>query len=310
MDSFQHKPVLLTQCIEGLAIKPDGIYVDGTCGGAGHSKEIAKLLSGGMLYGLDQDPDAVQVATERLKGLPAKVLHTNFRYAKDALGHEGVDKIDGVLLDLGVSSYQLDSAQRGFSYNRNGALDMRMSREGTTARDLVNSLSPQELRDILRKYGEEKFAWQIAKKIEKVRAEAPITTTVQLAETVASAYPPAERRKAKNPARKTFQALRIAVNDELGALEEALEDFFSMLKPGGRMRVITFHSLEDRIVKQYFKSLTVKCTCPPEQLICTCGGKAKGILINKKPVTADPAEQRENRRARSAKLRVIEKAPE
>ncbi len=307
MSEFSHKSIMLNQCIEGLNIKPQGIYVDGTCGGAGHSKEIAKRISTGMLYGLDQDPDAVAVATERLKGLPAKVIKTNFRDAKYALKKEGIEKIDGVLLDLGVSSYQLDTAERGFSYNSDAYLDMRMSKEGASAADLVNTLSVQELTDILREYGEEKFAYGIAKKIAAYRENQPITTTTQLSEIVNSAYPAAERRKSKNPSRKTFQALRIAVNDELGALKDALEDMFDMLNPGGRMCIITFHSLEDRIVKQYFKELTVSCTCPKELPICVCGGKARGKLITKKPLEADMQEQQENRRSRSAKLRIIEK---
>ena len=308
MSEFSHKSIMLNQCIEGLAIKPDGIYVDGTCGGAGHSREIAKhLTEGGMLYGLDQDPDAVAVATERLSGLPAKVIQTNFRDAKYALRKENVEKIDGVLLDLGVSSYQLDTAERGFSYNAEAYLDMRMSKEGPSAADLVNTLSVQELTDILREYGEEKFAYGIAKKIVACRENEPVTTTTQLSEIVNSAYPAAERRKSKNPSRKTFQALRIAVNDELGALKDALNDMFEMLNPGGRMCIITFHSLEDRIVKQYFKELTVSCTCPKELPICICGSKAKGKLITKKPIEADAQEQEENRRSRSAKLRIIEK---
>ena len=307
MSEFSHVPIMLSQCIEGLNIVPSGIYVDGTCGGAGHSKEIAKRLTTGMLYGLDQDPDAVQVATERLAGLPAKVIHTNFRLAKEALAREGVEKIDGVLLDLGVSSFQLDTAERGFSYSADAFLDMRMSKEGKTAADLVNNLPLQELTDILRDYGEEKFAYGIAKKIIAYRENEPITTTKQLSEIVNSAYPSAERRKSKNPSRKTFQALRIAVNDELGALQDALEELFSLLNPGGRMCIITFHSLEDRIVKQYFKNLATKCTCPKELPICICGGKAKAELISRKPIEASEQEQEENRRSRSAKLRIIEK---
>ncbi|MEG2192854.1 MAG: 16S rRNA (cytosine(1402)-N(4))-methyltransferase RsmH [Oscillospiraceae bacterium] len=307
MSEFSHIPIMLSQCIEGLAIKPEGIYVDGTCGGAGHSKEIAKRLSGGMLYGLDQDPDAVAVATQRLQGLPAKVIHTNFRQARYALSQEGVEKIDGVLLDLGVSSFQLDNAQRGFSYSADAFLDMRMSKEGKTAADLVNELPLQELTDILRKYGEEKFAYGIAKKIVAYRENEKITTTKQLSEIVNSAYPAAQRRKSKNPSRQTFQALRIAVNDELGALEEALSELFDMLNPGGRMCIMTFHSLEDRIVKQYFKTLAIKCTCPKELPVCVCGGIAKAELITRKPIEADEAEQSENRRSRSAKLRIIEK---
>lgn len=307
MSEFIHKPIMLEECIDGLAIKPDGIYIDGTCGGAGHSKEIAKKLSTGMLYGLDQDPDAVETATQRLLGLNAKVIQTNFRQAKAALSEFGIEKIDGVLLDLGVSSYQLDTAQRGFSYNADAFLDMRMSKEGETAADLVNNLSVQEITDILREYGEEKFAYGIAKKIVLARQTVPITTTKQLSEIVNSAVPAAIRRKEKNPSRKTFQALRIAVNDELGALQDALEELFDMLSVGGRMCVITFHSLEDRIVKQYFKNLTISCTCPKEFPICVCGGTASGKLITRKPIEARETEQEENRRSRSAKLRIIEK---
>ena len=307
MTEFSHKSIMLNQCIEGLNIKPDGIYVDGTCGGRGHSKEIAKRLTTGRLYGFDQDPDAVAVATERLRGLPATVVHENFRNAKAALHKLGVEKIDGVLLDLGVSSYQLDAAERGFSYNNDAYLDMRMSKEGPSAADLVNTLPLQDLTDVLRNYGEEKFAYQIAKKIVARRRDEEITTTKQLSDIVNSAYPAAERRKAKNPSRKTFQALRIEVNDELGALEDALDEFFEMLNPGGRMCIMTFHSLEDRMVKQYYKKLAVKCTCPPEYPICVCGGKAKAEIITRKPIEADRREQEENRRSRSAKLRILEK---
>jgi 16S rRNA (cytosine1402-N4)-methyltransferase len=307
MEEFSHKPVLLKECLDGLNIDPKGIYVDGTCGGAGHSKKIAEKLTSGMLYGFDRDPDAVAVATERLSGLRAKVINANFRNAKDILSDMGVKEIDGVLLDLGVSSFQLDNADRGFSYKNDAPLDMRMSKRGVSARDLVNKLSVEELTDILTKYGEEKHAYKIAKKIDFIRETEKITTTGQLSQIVNSCYSPQERRKSKNPSRKTFQALRISVNDELGALEDALKDFFSILKPGGRMRIISFHSLEDRIVKQYFKQLSLKCTCPPEYPVCVCGGEAKAKLINKKPIVATEREQAENRRSRSAKLRIIEK---
>ena len=270
-------------------------------------KEIAKRIDGGMLYGLDQDPDAVAVATERLADLPAKVLHTNFRNARYALAKEGVEKIDGVLLDLGVSSYQLDNAERGFSYNADAYLDMRMSKEGPSAADLVNSLSLQEITDILRNYGEEKFAYQIAKKIVAYRENEQITTTKQLSEIVNSAYPSAERRKSKNPSRKTFQALRIAVNDELGALQDALEDLFDMLNVGGRMCIITFHSLEDRIIKQVFQDLAKGCTCPSNFPVCVCGKKPEIKVITRKPILPGEEELRENSRSKSAKLRVAEK---
>ncbi len=307
MSEFKHISILLNECIDGLNIKEDGIYVDGTCGGAGHSYEIAKNIKTGKLYGLDQDPDAVAVATKRLEGMPAKVIKTNFRDAKEALLKEGVEKIDGVLLDLGVSSYQLDEKSRGFSYSAEAFLDMRMSKEGLTASEIVNTYGLQEITDILRMYGEEKFAYGIAKKIIAFREHTQITTTTQLSEIVNSAYPAAERRKAKNPSRKTFQALRIAVNDELGALKDALDVFFDMLNENGRMAIITFHSLEDRIVKQYFKELAIECTCPKELPICVCGGKAKAKLITRKPIEPSKEEQEENRRSRSAKLRVLEK---
>ena len=249
--SFEHIPVLLNECLEGLAIDPAGTYLDGTAGGAGHSRQIALRLDaakGGRLISLDQDPDAVQTARARLAGLPATVVQINFRYAGQALEELGIDKINGALLDLGVSSHQLDDAARGFSYRADAPLDMRMSQQGETAADLVNTLSREDLARILRDYGEEPFAWQIAGKIEEARENASIETTLQLADIVASAMPPAERRKNKNPSRRTFQALRIAVNHELDALEEGLDTIFEHLAPGGRLCVITFHSLEDRRV--------------------------------------------------------------
>ena len=274
---FSHIPVLLQPCLDGLNIDPAGIYLDGTAGGAGHSREIAKRLTTGRLISLDQDPDAVAVATERLKGLPAQVVQVNFR------------------------------AARGFSYHADAPLDMRMSQQGPTAADLVNTLDREELTRILRDYGEEPYAWHIAGRIVSARAEKPITTTMQLAEIVASAVPPAERRKAKNPARRTFQAIRIAVNSELDALNEGLDAIFDCLAPGGRLCVITFHSLEDRLVKNKFRRWAQRCTCPPEQPVCTCGGVATAKLITRKPIEADAAELEANRRSRSAKLRVLEK---
>ena len=324
---FSHIPVLLQPCLDGLNIDPAGIYLDGTAGGAGHSREIAKRLTTGRLISLDQDPDAVAVATERLKGLPAQVVQVNFREAARVLAELGGQlnaallvrgDLDsggvehtadhGALLDLGVSSHQLDDAARGFSYHADAPLDMRMSQQGPTAADLVNTLDREELTRILRDYGEEPYAWQIAGKIVAARAEQPILTTLQLAEIVAAAVPPAERRKAKNPARRTFQAIRIAVNSELDALNEGLDAIFDCLAPGGRLCVITFHSLEDRLVKNKFRRWAQRCTCPPEQPICTCGGVAKAKLITRKPIEADAAELETNRRSRSAKLRVLEKA--
>ena len=261
--SFEHIPVLLNECLEGLAIDPAGTYLDGTAGGAGHSRQIALRLDaakGGRLISLDQDPDAVQTARSRLAGLPATVVQINFRYAGQALESLGIDKINGALLDLGVSSHQLDDAARGFSYRADAPLDMRMSQQGETAADLVNTESREELARILRDYGEEPFAWQIAGRIVEARENAPIETTLQLADIVASAMPPAERRKNKNPSRRTFQALRIAVNHELDALEEGLDTIFDHLAPGGRLCVITFHSLEDRLVKNKFRRWSTACT--------------------------------------------------
>ena len=307
MLEFSHVPVLLEQCIEGLAIDPAGTYLDGTAGGAGHSREIAKRLTTGRLISLDQDPDAIQTATERLQGLPARVVQVTFRQAKQALAQLGIQQINGALLDLGVSSHQLDDGDRGFSYHMDAPLDMRMSQSGQTAADLVAALSREELARILRDYGEEPYAWQIAGRIVKEREQKPILTTLQLAELVASAVPPAERRKSKNPARRTFQALRIAVNSELDALNEGMDGIFDCLAPGGRFCIITFHSLEDRLVKNKFRRWATACTCPPEYPVCLCGGKPKAKLITRKPIEADSIELESNRRSRSAKLRVLEK---
>lgn len=304
---FSHIPVLLQPCLDGLNIDPAGIYLDGTAGGAGHSREIAKRLTTGRLISLDQDPDAVAVATERLKGLPAQVVQVNFREAARVLAELGIPAVNGALLDLGVSSHQLDDAARGFSYHADAPLDMRMSQQGPTAADLVNTLDREELTRILRDYGEEPYAWQIAGKIVAARAEQPILTTLQLAEIVAAAVPPAERRKAKNPARRTFQAIRIAVNDELSAVDELLQAAIPRLNPGGRLCVISFHSLEDRIVKTAFAGFAKGCTCPPDFPVCVCGKKPQIRLIPRKPILPSPQELAVNPRARSAKLRVAEK---
>ena len=304
---FSHVPVLLNECLEGLAIDPAGTYLDGTAGGGGQSSEIARRPTTGRLISLDQDPDAVAAATERLKGLPATVVRSNFRDARRALADLGVHALNGALLDLGVSSHQLDDGERGFSYRQDAPLDMRMSQAGPTAADLVNSASREELARILREYGEEPFAWAIAGRIVRDREKTPFSTTLQLAEAIASALPPAVRRKDKNPARRSFQAIRIAVNGELDALSEGLDEIFDLLAPGGRFAVITFHSLEDRLVKNRFRQWATACTCPPELPVCVCGGKAKAKLITRKPVEAAPEELEANRRSRSAKLRVIEK---
>lgn len=305
---FSHIPVLLQECLDGLAIRPDGLYLDGTAGGAGHSSEIARRLTTGHLYSLDQDPDAIAVATQRLAGLPATVLQSNFRNARAALAGVGITGgLNGALLDLGVSSHQLDDAERGFSYRADAPLDMRMSQSGPTAADFVNTKSREEIAKTLREFGEEPYAWQIAGRIVARREEQPFTTTLQLADAVASALPPAVRRKDKNPSRRTFQAIRIAVNGELDALSEGLDEIFDLLAPGGRFCIITFHSLEDRVVKQRFRQWATACTCPPELPVCVCGGKAKAKLITRKPIEATGDELASNRRSRSAKLRVIEK---
>lgn len=303
---FSHYSVMLEECIEGLDIKPDGIYIDGTCGGAGHSARIAQKLTGGMLYGIDRDPTAVRIASERLAGLKAKVLKGNFSDMKALTAEEGVREADGILLDLGVSSHQLDTLERGFSYHGSAPLDMRMSQEGFSARDLVNTASFEELSRILFEYGEEKFARKIADTIIKRREIRPIETTDELADIVCSSIP-AKFRREKNPCKKTFQALRIAVNCEFDELDKALDDGFEMLKPGGRMCVITFHSLEDRMVKQRFASFCKGCICPPDFPVCVCGKEPRGKLVSRKPIEPSERELAENNRSHSAKLRIIEK---
>ncbi len=301
---FKHISVLLNETIDSLNIKPDGIYVDGTVGGAGHSYEIAKRLSGGQLICLDQDPDAVKVATERLKGLPAKVVKSNFSQMTEVLRKLGIEKVDGILLDLGVSSYQLDTAERGFSYHKDARLDMRMSQSGISAEDIVNDFSETELSDIFFRFGEEKFSRKIAAKIVKERENARITTTTQLAEIIANAYPASARRDG-HPARKCFQAIRIAVNGELDRLNEAMDKAFELLNKDGVLSIITFHSLEDRMVKQRFKEFCTGCTCPPDFPVCVCGKTPKGHLLTRKPIEPTETELQENPRSRSAKLRVI-----
>lgn len=303
---FAHIPVLLEQCLDGLDIKPDGIYFDGTCGGAGHSREIAKRLTTGRLIGIDRDPDAVAVASERLSGLPAQVVRGNYSEIKQIADDLGICGADGILLDLGVSSYQLDNAERGFSYHNDAPLDMRMSKEGTSARDIVNEYSKEQLTKILYEYGEEKFAPRIAETIIKKRSEKPVETTTELADIVRDSIP-AKFRRDKNPCKKTFQAIRIAVNCEFDHLDRALDEGFELLKPGGRFCIITFHSLEDRIVKQRFAGWCKGCTCPPDFPVCICGNKPKGKLVCRKPLEASEEELEANPRSRSAKLRIIEK---
>ncbi len=304
---FSHIPVLFRETIDGLAVHPNGIYVDGTVGGAGHSREIASRLSfQGLLIGLDRDPDAIAVATKRLQGLPAMVVASNYADIAHVLETRGIASVDGVLLDLGVSSHQLDVAERGFSYHADAPLDMRMSQQGFSAKDLLATYNEEEIARILWCYGEEKFSRTIAKNIVKTRADTKIETTAQLAEIVQRSVPQKYRRE-KNPCKKTFQAIRIAVNDEFGYLQRGLESAFHVLKPGGRLCVISFHSLEDRIVKQQFAQWCKGCTCPPEFPTCECGKIPEGKLVNRKPITASEKELAENHRSRSAKLRIIER---
>ena len=303
---FSHVSVLLSETIEGLDIKPDGIYIDGTCGGGGHSSEIAKRLSSGMLLGIDRDPDAVGAASQRLASYNAKVLRGNYSDIREIAASEGSSSADGILLDLGVSSHQLDTPQRGFSYRQNAPLDMRMSKAGRTAAELVNELPEEELSRIMFEYGEEKFSRRIASEIVRQRAEKPIETTFELAEIVGRAVP-AKFKRDKNPCKKTFQAFRIAVNEEFGHLDKGLDEAFSLLKSGGRLCVITFHSLEDRIVKQKFASFCKGCICPPDFPQCVCGRVPEGKLVFRKPIEPSEEEISANNRSRSAKLRIIEK---
>lgn len=303
---FSHISVLLYETVNSLNIKPDGIYVDGTVGGAGHSTEIAKRLTSGRLICFDQDPDAIKTATERLANYNATIVHSNFSNIKSELEKLGVEKVDGIMMDLGVSSYQLDEGSRGFSYHKDAPLDMRMSKEGTTAADLVNNLSVYELCNIFEKYGEEKFSFKIAKGIERARQVKPIETTLELAEIISSSVPAAARRDG-HPARKCFQALRIAVNGELEILENALKDAFDCLNVGGILSVITFHSLEDRIVKNTFSSFCKGCECPPDFPVCVCGKTPDGELVTRKPVLPSEEEISNNQRSRSAKLRSVKK---
>ena len=297
---------MLDECIEGLSIKPEGIYVDGTAGGAGHSKEIARRLTTGRLIAIDRDPEAVKTASRRLEGLNAEVVLSNYDEIRSVLDSLGVDSVDGILLDLGVSSYQLDNADRGFSYHTDAPLDMRMSSEGMSAKDVVNEYTEERLAETIFKYGEEKFAKSIAKGIVRARKEKTIETTLELAEIIKNNVPQKARRE-KNPCKKTFQAIRIEVNGELVHLSNALDAAFDCLKPGGRMCIITFHSLEDRLVKQRFAEYCKGCECPPDFPVCVCGKTPSGRLVNRKPITASEQELELNNRSRSAKLRIIEK---
>ncbi len=304
---FSHKSVLLQECIDALNIRPDGIYVDGTAGGAGHSAEIARRLTTGRLIAIDKDPDAIAVATQRLAGLPAAVVQSDYADIDTVLAGLGIHQVDGILLDLGVSSHQLDRGERGFSYNVDAPLDMRMSQSGLSARDIVNAYSVEELTRILREYGEEKFAYKIARNIEKHRETAPIETTFQLVEIIKESIPAPARREGGHPAKRSFQAIRIAVNSELDHLSLCLDRAFDCLAPGGRFAIITFHSLEDRMVKQKFADMARGCICPPDFPVCVCGHKPTARLVSRKPILPSEEELAENNRSHSAKLRVCEK---
>ena len=308
---FQHKSVLLKECIENLNIRPDGIYVDGTLGGAGHSLEIVKrLTAGGLLIGIDQDQAAIEAAGERLAEYEGRfrIVRSNYVHMAQVLADEGIREVDGILLDLGVSSYQLDTPKRGFSYMEDAPLDMRMDqRQEKTARDIVNGYTEQELYRVIRDYGEDKFAKNIAKHIARARQDRPVETTGELAAIIKEAIPARVRAQGGHPAKRTFQAIRIELNQELSVLSEALGQMVGLLKPGGRLCIITFHSLEDRIVKTRFREWEHPCTCPPDFPVCVCGKKSQGRAVSRKPILPGKEEWEENSRSKSAKLRVFEK---
>lgn len=299
---------MLNETVDGLNVKKDGIYVDGTTGGGGHSLEVLSRLNGsGKLFCFDRDPDAINACKERFsKYNNVTLINEKYSSLKSALADLGVDAIDGMMLDLGVSSHQLDTRERGFSYHGEAPLDMRMSQQGITAAEIVNTYSEKELANIFFIYADEKFSFKIAAEIIKRRETKPIETTTELADIVSQCYPNKFKRNG-HPARKVFQALRIAVNDEMGEVEKGIEDAFSILKKGGRLSIITFHSIEDRLVKQKFASFTKGCTCPPDFPVCVCGNKPKAKLVNRKPIVASDEELENNQRSRSAKLRILEK---
>lgn len=308
---FKHIPIMLNQVLDGLQIKPEGVYVDGTLGGAGHSYEIVKKLSGGgRLVGIDQDGDAIYSAGARLQKYKDRVdiVKSNYVNMPAVLDNLGIEKVDGILLDLGVSSYQFDNAERGFSYRYDAPLDMRMDRDSDyTAEDIVNDYSEEDLRRIIKEYGEEKFAGRIAAEIVRSRGNKRIKTTFDLNDIITEAIPAAARRHGGHPAKKTYQAIRIELNRELTVLSDSIENMIDRLKPEGRLCIITFHSLEDRIVKNAFKTAENPCICPQEFPVCVCGRKSKGRVITKKPIEADENEREENPRSTSAKLRIFER---
>ena len=310
MKEFHHVSVLLNECIDSLNIRPDGIYVDGTLGGAGHSSQIAKQLTTGRLIGIDRDPVALEAAGKRLEPYQERVtlVHANFCEMAQVLNYLGMSGVDGVLMDLGVSSPQLDDGERGFSYMVDAPLDMRMNNaDALSAEMVVNTWPQEELKRILYTYGEERYAPQIAAAICRRRESKPIATTLELVDIIRGAMPPAALREKQHPAKRSFQAIRIAVNDELGSVEKAMDAAIPLLNPGGRLAIITFHSLEDRIVKTAMADAAKGCTCPPQFPVCVCGKKPKVKLISRKPIVASDAELEANPRARSAKLRVCEK---
>lgn len=307
---FKHKSVLLNETIDGLNIKPDGIYVDGTLGGGGHAYEVCRRLGEkGSIVGIDQDAAAIEAASARLKGFGEKVtiVRSNYCDMKSKLHELGIDKVDGIVLDLGVSSYQLDTAERGFSYREDAPLDMRMdTRQKMTARDIVNDYTEADLYRVIRDYGEDKFAKNIAKHIVQARAVKPVETTAELSEIIRASIPMKFQKKSGHPAKRTFQAIRIELNRELDVLRDSLDDMINLLNPGGRFCIITFHSLEDRIVKSAFRKNENPCTCPPDFPVCVCGKKSKGSIITKKPILPSEEELEYNSRSKSAKLRIFE----
>ena len=307
---FKHKSVLLNETIDGLNIKPDGIYVDGTLGGGGHAYEVCRRLGEkGSIVGIDQDAAAIEAASARLKDFGEKVtiVRSNYCDMKSKLHELGIDKVDGIVLDLGVSSYQLDTAERGFSYREDAPLDMRMdTRQKMTARDIVNDYTEADLYRVIRDYGEDKFAKNIAKHIVQARAVKPVETTAELSEIIRASIPMEFQKKSGHPAKRTFQAIRIELNRELDVLRDSLDDLIDLLNPGGRLCIITFHSLEDRIVKSAFRKNENPCTCPPDFPVCVCGKKSKGSIITKKPILPSEEELEYNSRSKSAKLRIFE----
>ncbi|GMQ59913.1 16S rRNA (cytosine(1402)-N(4))-methyltransferase RsmH [Vallitalea sediminicola] len=309
--AFQHKSVLLEECIKGLNIKPEGIYIDGTLGGAGHSYEICKKLNDdGLLLGIDQDENAIDASAKKLAEYKniVRIHRSNFSGFESVLNEEGIEKVDGILLDLGVSSHQLDTAERGFSYMKEAPLDMRMdTRQASTAADIVNNYSDEELYKVIRTYGEEKWASRIVRNIVAARQEKPIETTFELVDIIRRSIPNKAMQKGGHPAKRTFQAIRIELNEELNVLKNTLNDMIDRLNDGGRLCIITFHSLEDRIVKRAFKDNQDPCTCPPDFPICVCNKKSKGKVITRKPIIATEEELSSNSRSKSAKLRIFEK---